>query len=343
MRVLMIINIVLLAAGPILLLILAYTKHVVMHGRLLRRLPSTAQEDSSQESIWWRWWNSFKAMTWLGNLWRLGKFWVALVIGIGLQVLLVVGYIKLNPFVRRFPSTSYSPLTDKFTYQIVYSHPYLVLVSTLSLIYLSTVLLLDLPVYGHSVLPEQQQLTVLFQTYTLTWLLLLASTIVLGKLHIGGLYFISAWNIVVLLGAAIGCLEAITGAKGFDTESVEQEEGGGGRSAAGGTRYDGAEGTSESRVDEEGEADPTEATPLIRQRRRLRWSLPKRQGEDRTDGGGAIGWWILQLLIVVPVPVILLSHVGVLMMGAMSQTLADGSSPVIGNVLASAVLQLADH
>jgi hypothetical protein len=172
---------------------------------------------------------------------------------------------------------------------------------------------------------------------------LLASTIVLGKLHIGGLYFISAWNIVILLGTAIGCLEAITGAKGFDTESVEQEEGGGGRSAARGMRYDGAEGTSESRENEEGETDPTEATPLIRQRRRLRWSSPKRQGGHRTDDGGAIGWWILQLLIVVPVPVILLSHVGVLMMGAMSQTLADGSSPVIGNVFASTVRQVAGY
>jgi hypothetical protein len=112
----MVINIVLLAAGPILLLILAYTKHVVVHGRLLRQLPSTAQEDGSQESIWRRLWNSFKAMTWLGNLWIVGKFWVALLIGIGLQVLLVLSYVKLNPFVRKFPLTSYSPLTNKFTY-----------------------------------------------------------------------------------------------------------------------------------------------------------------------------------------------------------------------------------
>ena len=108
--------------------------------------------------------------------------------------------------------------------QIVYSHPYLVIVSSLSLAYLSTVLFLNLPIPGHYVLPEQQKLTILFQTYSLTWLLLLASTIVLGKLHIGGLYFISAWNAVVLLGGALGCLEGITGAKGFDKETVEEEE-----------------------------------------------------------------------------------------------------------------------
>jgi hypothetical protein len=167
-------------------------------------------------------------------------------------------------------------------------------------------------------------------------LLLLASTIVLGKLHIGGLYFISAWNAVVLLGGALGCLEGITGAKGFDKETVEEEESGGERIPVRGVMYDGGGGEegSEHRENEEVETDPTEITPLIQQRR-LRWSSvakKQRELEGGKEEGGAIGWWILQLLIVVPFPVVLVSHVGVLMMGAVSQTLADGSVPAIGNV-----------
>ena len=50
----------------------------------------------------------------------------------------------------------------------------------------------------------------------------------------------------------------------------------------------------------------------------------------REEEGGTIWWWILQLLIVMPFPMILVSHVGVLMVGAVSQTLTDGSTPIIG-------------
>ena len=132
---------------------------------------------------------------------------------------------------------------------------------------------------------------------------------------------------MVLLGGTVGFLEEITGAKGLDMEPDREGEGGEDRIAVRGVRYDGedGEGGPEHRENEEVETEPTEITPLIQQRR-LRW--PSTAQKE----GGAIGWWILQLLIVVPVPVILASHIAVLVVGAMSQTLSDGGSPAISEV-----------
>lgn len=148
------------------------------------------------------------------------------------------------------------------------------------------------------------------------------------KFRIGGLYFISAWNIVILLGAGIGCLEGMAVAYGLKSESVE-EESAGERSVVRGTRYDGVE-EGAGHGNDGMETDATENTPLIPQRRRLHWSSAQHGKDD--EQRGRIGWWISQLVIVVPVPAILMSHIGLLLMGGMSQTLSDGSNPVIGNV-----------
>ena len=225
----------------------------------------------------------------------------------------------------------YSFIDVLFPSQIVYSHPYVVLVSLLSLAYLSTVLLLDLPIFVPYTRPDQQKLTILIQTYILTWLLLVVSTILLNEWSIGSSYFISAWNAVVLLGVTVGFLEGITGAKGFDRDSVEEEGDGEERITVRGVRYEegGGEGGSAHLQNEELETDPTEITPLIRQRR-VRCPSATKKGDDEDQG--ASGWWILQLLLVVPIPVILVSHIMVLMIGSMSQTLSDGNSPTIGDV-----------
>ena len=111
-RLLLTTNIVLLVAGPVLLLVLAFTKNYVMRNRLQELFPEISHEDRVRHSIWQRWWNSFKAMAWLGDLWRMGKFWLALVVGIGLQILLVLGYVKLNPFVCYILSSRRNQLTS---------------------------------------------------------------------------------------------------------------------------------------------------------------------------------------------------------------------------------------
>lgn len=91
MKTLFTINIVLLAAGPVLLTMFLYAKHVVIHRHIhWEELPEAT------------FWNSFKSFAWLGDLWRLAKFWLAVALGAGLQVLLVLGYVNLNPYVSSF-------------------------------------------------------------------------------------------------------------------------------------------------------------------------------------------------------------------------------------------------
>jgi hypothetical protein len=92
------INVVLLTAGPILLLILEYNKNIAVHRP--PQQPDVAQGGGSREIIW-HIWHSLKTL-WLGDLWSVGKFWLAVVFGAVLQVLLVVGYVNLNPFVSHF-------------------------------------------------------------------------------------------------------------------------------------------------------------------------------------------------------------------------------------------------
>lgn len=90
------------------------------------------------------------------------------------------------------------------------------------------------------------------------------------------------------------------------------------------------------------ETEPTEITPLIRQRRRRssggREYIVGVDGEailieDTTSKGAGcdeIGWWILQYLALVPFPLILVFQILVLLLHSLSQTLVDGSSPNTG-------------
>lgn len=218
----------------------------------------------------------------------------------------------------------------------MYSEPYLVLLTTFSLAYLSIVLVLRLPISRHGSVPEQQKHTILLQTYILTWFLLLLSTIAVGKADIGGVYFISAWNAVVFIAAVIGCIEGMFGAKG--TAGATGEDGEDGTRVVRGVRFEGVPtGDNEGETDRGNrshsvvvETEPTENTPLIAQHRVAARSVaPPVSGKEE---GGAIGWWVLQALLVIPVPVILVAHIGNLLMDAMAQTLADGSSAATGEL-----------
>lgn len=124
----------------------------------------------------------------------------------------------------------------------------------------------------------------------------------------GGLYLISIWNALVFLACVIGCAEEMFGARGTPGhEGVDRII----RPVRSGEEPD------EVHVD-----DATEETPLMGHRVSPRV-------EDKEESG-AIGWWIVQLLLVVPTPLILVSHIGMLMMDALPQTLADGSSAATG-------------
>jgi hypothetical protein len=297
-----IVNIILLTVGPVILLMLVYFEHII---RVTSRIRSgyyrTVNGDVHFENFMARAAADIKYF--FKGFWVWSKFWTALLLGVGFQILLVVGYAKLNPFV-------------------IHTHPWLVLVSALSLAYLTTVLALTFPLTKHGVVPapEQQKLSVLLHQYVLTWVLLVYTTSVVP---LGGTYFITAWNAVVLLGAVLACVEGMAGARGYEDEEEIASQ----RHHVRGVRYD-AVGTAENghqdsengnqRVDVIEETEPTEVTPLIAQH-----GQPARSSEEQ----GAIGWWIAQLLVVVPLPVILASHIAVIMLFAMNQTLIDGTSP----------------
>lgn len=73
------------------------------------------------------------------------------------------------------------------------------------------------------------------------------------------------------------------------------------------------------------ESVPTETSPLI-----------QREGNDvplrHEEKPGTTGCWIVQMLFAVPFPVILFTHVVIIILGGMSQTLTDGSSPASGKI-----------
>ncbi|KAF8552963.1 hypothetical protein OG21DRAFT_1442723 [Imleria badia] len=298
-------NVILLSTGPILLLLLANSKRIVRLSRSIRsRNPAHPNGSGIPENMGER---ALAALKRFGSeFWSLTKFWVALAISIGLQAALIAGYVHLNPF-------------------IIHSLPFLVFASASSLAYLSMVLVVSFPcnLCGIVLAPEQQKLSILLQLYGLTWVLLVFSTVVLRSAEIGSTYFITAWNVCVLLGCIAGLVEATTSAPGFEAEpEVGSERAsyvGGARYQAISTEEDGDGQQSSHRLIEDPE--PTETTPLV-PHQHLRTPTP-----PPDEGQGAIGWWILQLLLVVPLPAILVFHIAVMLLGATNQTLTDGNSP----------------
>lgn len=93
-------NVILLSTGPILLLLLAYSKHSVrLGGRIHSQYFGHPDGNGVQENAAYGE-QALAAIKRFGSeFWSSTKFWVALAISIGLQVALTAGYVNLNPFV----------------------------------------------------------------------------------------------------------------------------------------------------------------------------------------------------------------------------------------------------
>jgi hypothetical protein len=90
-------NIVLLVIGPVILILLAVVNHVSG----LQNQPGLENRDGrGGDGVWGRAWGDFRRMEWVKSVWRWARFWLALLVMVVMEVLLVVGYVKLNPFVR---------------------------------------------------------------------------------------------------------------------------------------------------------------------------------------------------------------------------------------------------
>lgn len=112
-------NVVLLSTGPILLLLLAYSKHSVRLSRRIRsRYFAHPDEDGVEENVAYGE-RALATLKWFGSgFWSSTKLWVALAITIGLQAALIAGYVNLNPFVS-FPFL----LKNRSLTQIISGHP----------------------------------------------------------------------------------------------------------------------------------------------------------------------------------------------------------------------------
>ena len=169
------------------------------------------------------------------------------------------------------------------------------------------VVVLNLPIPGMKArVPEQQKQTVIIQSYLFSWILLVGATVI-GDKGVGGLYFVTAWNTLLFVACCIGSVEGMFGAQGTNSVVVVLQQ----------------PTPSVERSDHFEESD--EHTPLIPRRKQYVTIL----GHEET---GAIGWWILQMLILVPFPLILLSHISTMLISATAQTLTDGNSPTTGMI-----------
>jgi len=84
----------------------------------------------------------------------------------------------------------------------------------------------------------------------------------------------------------------------------------------------------ESGAGEEVESDPTEITPLLVQQRSANGGGTG--GDGKGGEADVVAWWIVQMLLVVPFPVILLAHILVMLIDATGQSVADGGSLWVG-------------
>ncbi|KAI0796781.1 hypothetical protein C8Q75DRAFT_742209 [Abortiporus biennis] len=328
-RYLLVTNIIVLVIGPIAVLILL--GWVVFLST--RHIGST---HPSHTDTWAR------VKTVLSTLLGWGRFWLALLIGIAAQIGVVVGYVKLNPF-------------------IIHSHPYVVLTVSLATAYLG--LVLPLAVFN-SIFPSPQstqKLAILLELFFLTWIFLVLETVAVSKLLAGGLYWITAWYMSVWVGTLIALGEAAyrakkggEGGKGelglvgeqererlLGEEDVEEHQ------YIRGVLYQAPESSEYPNSDnrpsetvEPIETEPVEITPLLKQHRHQ--SQGGRQyivGVDNEllpvhDGKRGIideesGWWILQYLAIVPLPALLIFQIQIMLLHALSNTLVDGSSPIV--------------
>ena len=142
----------------------------------------------------------------------------------------------------------------------------------------------------------------LLECYTFWWILLVADTAFIGSRQIAGLYFLTFLNAGSLAALLIDLLEhfVLPSAMRRDnrnaTEAIDDEE-----------------------DDRPGREVSNERTPLLASDGR-----PIKKSEiNEADG---IGLWIMEFLLCVPFQVILLTQVALMLLNALNQTLADGSS-----------------
>ncbi|KAG5636860.1 hypothetical protein H0H81_006612 [Sphagnurus paluster] len=257
-------NVIFLAAVPIIAVILVS----------LRRFATT---DSSHHSLLHRLWHGDGSQdsSWV-------RFWVALIMAVASQVGLVLAYLALNKYV-------------------VYSAPYFVIASAISLVYIVFYLSLTSVSLGNYVGIPKDANAQLLQLVVFSYILLLATTTLLP---IGATYLITALATCAFLGWIVGTVDTLKALKKEIT----------------------SEGRLEAEIEAEVDSEPTEFTPLIERRSPfLTITTPKGNRQ-------CTAVWFTQLFFVAPLPIILVSHIGIILIGAMPEGITDGGPVWLGKL-----------
>jgi len=278
------------------------------------------------EKLWW-------------TIWKQASFWVALLFTAVAQALLIWGHVSLNPFVSPLV-LPFRILANHDTPQTVHTHPYLVLLSSFCLAYITITTTLFFafppsPIKHATIVREREKTTLFMHLHFLAWIILLISTIAIARAKVGGLYFITAWYVGVWGAGLVGCSQSFAGFSEVlrkRKKAVRRA-----RSASSSSSSSSSSDSEDERRDRRDRA--SERTPLLGLFRQTRNDGTSASGSSSNglaaavakakreyEEGGAIGWWIVQVLLSVPVFVVLVGQLALLLLDAMNQSLTDGGS-----------------
>ncbi|KAJ3515032.1 hypothetical protein NLJ89_g2018 [Agrocybe chaxingu] len=207
-------------------------------------------------------------------------FWSALGSLFVLEATLVWCFVEINPFA-------------------IYSSPYLVLFSFVVLGFLSTQLVAAaarsstlIRVSHPWSMPRESEL--LTRLYAFNWILTLIGTVLLYKLQLGGVYFLTVSNVSTFFATVISSVTQPGRARPADKHVAHQGD----------------------------QSATKEASPSVWRSDR---SVPG-LGEQNEK----VGWsWVAQVMLTVVPSVVLIFHVVVLVLDGMAQTLPDGGNPTL--------------
>lgn len=153
----------------------------------------------------------------------------------------------------------------------------------------------------------EQRFIILVELYVLTWFLLVGATILAQRVKILGLYWIALWNVSLLVAVILAMLEGSRDDGRADQAIPPQEE------------------SEDNMADDPGEQQETEGfetTPLLARHTSAANSRMLDKIQDFL--------WIFQFIFSMTAPVLNLSTIYSIWMGAMPQTIPDGGWVGIG-------------
>lgn len=156
---------------------------------------------------------------------------------------------------------------------------------------------------------DDLHLIMLLENFVFWWILLAFDAAVINSSQIGGLYFITFYTAGAFLALLVAFLPYLPYSAPWPIRQSTIH-------VSYATHHN-------SNSEPDDSADPTEETPLIQR-------VPDARPRAGEPGKSAEWLWIVEYLLAVPFPVILVTQLGLLLLTALSQTLADGNSPQLG-------------